>query len=106
MGTEELHIADYAEMRKRLIAWAKSSSSSISGDVEKSAQAIVEVVCGTAKNRQSPPNGDTSIPSTWPNLNMLVLGTDADENIRDKCNAILKNLDEWRDVVRGISLEN
>ena len=33
---------------------------------------------------------------------MLVLGRDAEANIRDKCNAVLRNMDEWQDVTRGI----
>ncbi|KAL5523047.1 hypothetical protein ACEPAF_1314 [Sanghuangporus sanghuang] len=109
--TDEQHIADYVEMRKRVISWAKTSSSGINGDVEKSAQAIVDVVCGDARRQHSHSSTDGEIEGanktlSWPDLNMLILGTDAEANIRDKCNAILKSLDEWKEVVRGIALEN
>ncbi|KAL5499090.1 hypothetical protein ACEPAH_1608 [Sanghuangporus vaninii] len=105
---DEQHIADYVEMRKRVISWAKTSSSSINGDVEKCAQAIVDVVCGNAQRHHSS-DGEVECANkalSWPDLNMLILGTDAEANIRDKCNAILKSLDEWKEVVRGIALEN
>ena len=36
---------------------------------------------------------------------MLVLGADAEMNIRDKCHAVLRNLDEWEDVVRGVAAD-
>ncbi|KAL5522630.1 hypothetical protein ACEPAG_8648 [Sanghuangporus baumii] len=108
METDEQHITDYVEMRKRVISWAKTSSSSINGDVEKCAQAIVDVVCGGSRSQHSSTGEVESANKSlgWPDLNMLILGTDAEANIRDKCNAILKSLDEWKEVVRGIALEN
>ena len=37
---------------------------------------------------------------------MLILGEDGDRDVRQKCEQVLVALDEWRDVVRGIALEN
>ena len=35
----------------------------------------------------------------------LVLGTDAEQDLRDFCADRLKNLDEWQDVTRGCAVK-
>jgi hypothetical protein len=39
----------------------------------------------------------------WPGP--LVLGADAEGDVRGKCGQWAEGLDEWRDVVRGVSFE-
>lgn len=39
----------------------------------------------------------------WPGT--LVLGADAEGDVRGKCGQWAEGLDEWRDVVRGVSFE-
>ncbi|KAL5523046.1 hypothetical protein ACEPAF_1313 [Sanghuangporus sanghuang] len=82
------YIADYAELRNRQIEWMNKVP--CEGDAEKCARAIMDIVTGK---------------KSWPELGLLVLGTDAEANIREKCNTVLRNLDEWKDVVRGVAVD-
>lgn len=70
------------------------------GDPIKSAETIVDVVRGERVKYKSA----TKDIGDWPDLNMLVLGSDALTNIRDKCERILRNLDEWESVARSIDI--
>lgn len=63
------------------------------GDPDKAASAIVDVVKGEGKAQGK------EIPQ-W-----LILGKDAEANIRDKIARILANLDEWSEVVRGTDFD-
>jgi hypothetical protein len=40
----------------------------------------------------------------WPKY--LVLGTDADGDVREKCKIVLDALDEWKDVTRGVNFDS
>ena len=82
-------IPDYVETRSRQIEWMNSVASP--GDSEKCASAIMDIIVGR---------------KSWPELNLLVLGADAEMHIRDKCHAVLRNLDEWKDVVRGVAMNS
>lgn len=96
---EDQYIADYAELRKRQVAWLYDAERRMpNGDADKCARAIVNVVSGKEDAEGGNDRG-------WPALGMLVLGADAEMNIRDKCDAVLKNLDEWKEVVRGVSID-
>lgn len=88
------HIPDYAELRAARVAWALKQSGMQPGCAGKSASVIVDVVCG---------RGSAS-GRGWPDLNMLVLGSDAEMNIREKCERVVKSLDVWQDAVRCINL--
>ncbi|KAL5480948.1 hypothetical protein ACEPAI_9889 [Sanghuangporus weigelae] len=83
------HIADYAELRNRQIEWMNKVT--CEGDAEKCARAIMDIVTGN---------------KSWPELGLLVLGADAEANIREKCHTVLRNLDEWKDVVRGVAVDD
>ncbi|KAL5480950.1 hypothetical protein ACEPAI_9891 [Sanghuangporus weigelae] len=100
------HIEDYSEIREHQIKWMRSAV--CDGDPEKCAQAIYNIVAGNAEqsNKTSDVTGRKGPGMNWPEGNLLVLGADAETNIRDKCGAVLKNLDEWRDVVRGVAADN
>ena len=92
----EGRIADYAVLREKMMKWMNDVVNE--GDADKSAEVIIDVVSNEGAsmiNKDGKARG-------WPELDMLVLGRDAEANIRDKCNAILKNLDEWQDVAKGI----
>ncbi|EIW75512.1 NAD(P)-binding protein, partial [Coniophora puteana RWD-64-598 SS2] len=86
-------IPDYAVTRDADIAKFAAPSGKQPGDPDKAARAIVDVVRGegVAEGRE------------WPMY--LVLGTDADDNIREKVGKVIKDIDEWRDVVRGVGFE-
>jgi len=64
------------------------------GDPQKAVNVIVDVVRGEG----------CAVGKKWPNC--LVLGEDAENDIRLKCLQVLKRLDdiEWRDVGRGLAL--
>lgn len=63
------------------------------GDPDKAATAIVDVVKreGVAQGRAWPP--------------YLVLGEDAEVNVKNKCAKVLGVLEEWVDVARGVSFD-
>ena len=71
------------------------------GSSSESAKVIVNVVRGdrVASKANAKEGGD------WPDLDMLVLGSDALTNIREKCQRILKSLDEWEGVARSIDIK-
>ena len=88
-------IAGYDELRAAgiaRIARYKSSSGigTITGDPDKAAEAIVDVVRGEGVAKGRP----------WPEY--LFLGEGAEEAVREKCSKVLKILDEWVDVTRNV----
>lgn len=64
------------------------------GDPQKAVDVIADVVSGEG----------CAEGKRWPNI--LVLGEDAENDIRFKCQQVLERLDdrEWQDVARGVSL--
>ena len=63
------------------------------GDPDKAMEAVVDVVRGegVAKGRQFP--------------RYLILGEDAEQDVRIKSHKILNALDEWKDVTCGVSYD-
>lgn len=114
-------IEDYNLVRTKLIEWMKSQNGKQPGDPVASARAIVDVVRGevdvprepVAKavlgNVESKPLSEATnndVRRAWPDLDMLVLGSDAEANIREKCERVVRNLDDWKEVVRSIDLKD
>jgi NAD(P)-dependent dehydrogenase (short-subunit alcohol dehydrogenase family) len=64
------------------------------GDPQKAVDVIADVVSGEG----------CAAGKRWPNV--LVLGEDAENDIRYKCLQVLERLDdtEWRDIGRGVAL--
>ena len=60
------------------------------GDPDKAVEVIVDVVRGEGVAKGRP----------WPGY--LVLGEDAEADVRIKCKKVLDVLDEWVDVARGV----
>ena len=83
-------IADYDELRAACIAMYKSFPDTVTGDPEKAAEAIVDVVRGEGVANGRP----------WPEY--LFLGEEAEKAVREKCSKALKILDEWLDVTRNV----
>lgn len=114
-------LEDYDPMRARLLGWMKAQNGKQPGDPVASARAIVDVVRGEvdiSQTKTTHPGADKASPNplprlqerseserTWPDLDMLVLGSDAEANIREKCERVIRNLDDWKDVVRSIDLK-
>lgn len=117
-------LEDYDPMRAQLLEWMKAQNGKQPGDPVASARAIVDVVRGEVDISQvntTHPGSDKTSPKplprlqetsesqtrrSWPDLDMLVLGSDAEANIREKCERVMRNLDDWKDVVRSIDLKD
>ncbi|KAF9532770.1 hypothetical protein CPB83DRAFT_890452 [Crepidotus variabilis] len=86
-------IPAYDEMRAACIKRFGSIAGTEQGDPDKAAEAVVDIVQGrgVAKDRH------------WPSY--LVLGEDAEADIRSKCSKRLANLDEWADVTRNVKID-
>ena len=87
-------VSDYDNMRKPVVARIKAVPGTEKGDPVKAMRAIVDVVRGegVAKGR------------AWPGL--LILGEDADADVRAKLQKTEQTLDAWADVTRGVSFDN
>ncbi|KAK7052238.1 hypothetical protein R3P38DRAFT_3594786 [Favolaschia claudopus] len=86
-------IADYDEMRgasKKLFAGVYGMEK---GDPAKAMEALVDVVRGEGPAEGRP----------WPGH--LVLGEDADTDVRKKCQKVVENLDGWAHIARGVSFD-
>ncbi|KAH9476306.1 putative oxidoreductase YusZ [Psilocybe cubensis] len=64
------------------------------GDPDKAVKAIIEVVTGEGRAKDRP----------WPNY--LILGEDAEADVRNKCRRWLTVLDEWSDVTRAVNFDS
>lgn len=85
-------IPDYDEQRADGCVNFSKPAGKQPGDPDKAMEIVVDVVKGEgcAAGRE------------WPLY--LVLGKDAEADIRNKCAKVLKHLDDWHDVVRGVDL--
>lgn len=85
-------IPDYDEQRADGRVNFSKPAGKQPGDPVKAMEIVVDVVKGEgcAAGRE------------WPLY--LVLGKDAETDIRNKCAKVLKHLDDWNDVVRGVDL--
>ncbi|KAJ7204668.1 hypothetical protein GGX14DRAFT_459282 [Mycena pura] len=86
-------IAAYDGTREENMRWYASRDGLQPGDPDKAMEAVVDVVRGEGAACGKP----------WPGY--LLLGKDADRDIRAKCRVMTEHLDEWREVVRGVDLE-
>lgn len=85
-------IPDYEEQRADSLITYNALDGKQPGDPVKAMNAVVDVVRGegAAAGRE------------WPLY--LVLGKDAERDVRAKCARMIQHLDEWGDVVRGVDL--
>ena len=81
-------IPDYTPLRTHGEARLRAQQNRQPGDAAKAARAIADVVCG---ERPCP---------LW-----LVLGRDAEDDLRQSIEMRLRNLDEWREVTRGTGVD-
>ncbi|TDL27960.1 NAD(P)-binding protein [Rickenella mellea] len=83
----------YATTRDASIAHMSTLHGKQKGDPALAAEAIVDVVRGEG----------SAAGRAWPE--MLVLGEDAELDIKEKCRSVEVNLEEWKDVTKGIAFE-
>ncbi|EGN94573.1 hypothetical protein SERLA73DRAFT_188544 [Serpula lacrymans var. lacrymans S7.3] len=86
-------IPDYDEQREDGVVNFGAVAGKQKGDPTKAMKALVDVVNGEGCASGKP----------WPLY--LVLGEDAEQDIRDKCKKVMDHLDEWRSVVRGTNFD-
>ncbi|KAJ7019896.1 hypothetical protein C8F04DRAFT_1081745 [Mycena alexandri] len=86
-------ISEYDPLRNLALARMGTLMGSERGDPAKAMEAVVDVVRGegSASRRK------------WPGC--LVLGVDAEVDVRAKSKRMVDHLDEWSDVVRAVDLE-
>ncbi|KAG2047413.1 NAD(P)-binding protein [Suillus hirtellus] len=85
-------IPDYDETRAEALVRFETIPGKQPGDPMKAMKLVADVVRGegVAAGRE------------WPSY--LVLGEDAEKDVRNKCMMMLKHLDEWQDVIRDVNL--
>ncbi|KAG6889352.1 hypothetical protein C0992_005580 [Termitomyces sp. T32_za158] len=86
-------IAANGPLREASMAKFKVLAETSKGDPAKAMEAVVDIVRGEGIAKGRP----------WPEL--LILGEDAERDVRDKCNKVLKALDEWKDVTHGVNID-
>ncbi|OAX35350.1 NAD(P)-binding protein [Rhizopogon vinicolor AM-OR11-026] len=85
-------IPDYDDIRASANAMWGSIHGKQPGDPVKAMKIIVDVVKGEG----------VAVGREWPLY--LILGEDAERDVRNKCAKILGHLDEWQDVIRDVNL--
>ncbi|EIN08928.1 NAD(P)-binding protein [Punctularia strigosozonata HHB-11173 SS5] len=90
---ESTTIHDYDELRDHAKKFGASQGGTALGDPVKVANVILDVVRGEGVATGRP----------WPGT--LVLGEDAERDVRAKCEQMLSMLDEWKDVVRSTRVD-
>jgi len=86
-------LADYDPKRESVAHRWMAPAGKQRGDPAKAMHALVEVVCGEGR----------ASGRGWPLY--LVLGQDAEQDVRNKCARMIGHLDEWGDVVRDVDLD-
>ncbi|KAJ7078071.1 hypothetical protein C8R44DRAFT_910609 [Mycena epipterygia] len=86
-------IAAYDGARRTNLDWYVARDGAQAGDPDKAMEAVVDVVRGEGAAQGKP----------WPGY--LLLGKEADRDVRAKCKIMTEHLDEWREVVRGVDFE-
>ncbi|KAG2125688.1 hypothetical protein DEU56DRAFT_566794 [Suillus clintonianus] len=85
-------IPDYDETRAEILVKVEAIPGKQPGDPMKGMKLVVDVVRGEG----------AAAGKEWPLY--LVLGGDAERDIRNKCAAMLKHLDEWQDAIRDVNI--
>ena len=89
----ENQISEYDDLRQRSYERFTSVPGTEKGDPNKAAEAIIDVVKGEGVAKGRP----------WPNY--LVLGDDAEADVRNKINKVLTALDSYSDITRSVSFD-
>lgn len=86
-------ISDYDAERTRSIAWYETISKLVKGDPAKAMEALTDVVRGEGKAAGRP----------FPLF--LVLGDIGVKGINEKCETVMKTIEEWKDVSTGLDFD-
>lgn len=88
-------IPDYNALRDKMLSYTPKLAGNQPGDSSKAAEVIVDIVKGEGVGESTKEDWDGQI----------VLGSDAEKDIREKCESILRNLDRWKEVSASIDFE-
>lgn len=85
---------DYDDLRTRAKSIFATLPGNERGDPDKAMNALADIIRGegVAQGRELP--------------RYLILGNDADRQVREKCGIVLDVLDEWKDVTRNVSFDD
>lgn len=86
-------IPAYDDVRRTNLDFYVARDGTQIGDPDKAMEAVVDVVRGEGAAQGKP----------WPGY--LLLGKEADRDVRAKCKIMTDHLDEWREVVGGVDYE-
>jgi len=86
-------IAAYDTLRNFSISRFKSIAGTEKGDPEKAMEFLVDVIRGEGVAKDRP----------WPQY--LILGEDAERDVREKCRKVINALDDWKDVSSKLSFD-
>lgn len=84
---------DYTDIHNAAVRGYTAHAGTQIGDPAKAMEVVVDTVKGEGVAKGKP----------WPGL--LVLGEDADHDLRRKCEGTLQTLDEWKDVSTNLNLD-
>ena len=93
VGEEEV-LEIHQEMRERGLARYANQNGKQPGDATKAMKAVIDTVKGEGLAAGKP----------WPLW--LVLGRDAEEDLRTHCTQRLQNLDQWQEVARSTTVDD
>lgn len=87
-------IEAYNGTREENLNWYADRDGKQMGDPDKAMDAVVDVVRGDGTARGKP----------WPGY--LLLGKEADRDVRAKCKIMTDHLDEWGEVVKSVDFDS
>ncbi|KAK7039599.1 putative oxidoreductase YusZ [Favolaschia claudopus] len=87
-------ITAYDATREVNLQWYADRDGNQAGDPEKAMEAVVDVVRGEGAANGKP----------WPTY--LLLGKEADRDIRAKCKIMTDHLDDWSEVVKSVDFDS
>lgn len=83
----------YDDTRRESMNFYAARDGNQAGDPDKAMEAVVDVVRGEGGAQGKP----------WPGY--LLLGKEADRDVRAKCRIMTEHLDEWSEVVNGVEFK-
>jgi len=92
-------------MFNRIMQYLTNTNGTQTGDSDKAAAVLVDIVRGEGVMELKHENGEkTGELHSWPQT--LFLGSDAVRDIRERCENVLESLKEWKDASTGIDIDD
>ncbi|KAF5361192.1 hypothetical protein D9758_009020 [Tetrapyrgos nigripes] len=95
---------EYAPVRERIDQFYKNIDGKQKGDPVKAVELIVDVVRGEGKAKQAMmAREEEGLGLGWPLY--LILGKDAQDGVREKCQKMLDVVEEWEDLIGSLEFD-